>query len=136
MPFFKPKLSEYEREQAAYAAARERLDDAIKPAIREATKAGRGADGGASMEWSVAGGVLALMLACAAAAADRISPLDTTCELHAMDKNGKPLTGAAKTSFIKACKQDMCEPKAIGKDGRPLAGAAKASFMKNCEEGR
>lgn len=40
MPFFKPKLSEYEREQAAYAAARQRLDDAIKPAIREATKAG------------------------------------------------------------------------------------------------
>lgn len=26
-----------------------------------------------------------------------------------------------------------CEAKAVGKDGKPLAGAAKASFMKKCE---
>ena len=26
-----------------------------------------------------------------------------------------------------------CEAKAVGKDGKPLAGAAKTSFMKKCE---
>ena len=26
-----------------------------------------------------------------------------------------------------------CSAKAIGKDGKPLAGAAKTSFMKKCE---
>ena len=29
--------------------------------------------------------------------------------------------------------QETCESKAVGKDGKPLAGAAKASFMKKCE---
>ena len=29
--------------------------------------------------------------------------------------------------------EDTCESKAVGKDGKPLAGAAKASFMKKCE---
>jgi opacity protein-like surface antigen len=28
--------------------------------------------------------------------------------------------------------QDSCESKAVGKDGKPLAGAAKTSFMKKC----
>ncbi len=28
---------------------------------------------------------------------------------------------------------DACEPKAIDKNGKPLAGAAKASFLKKCE---
>ena len=28
-----------------------------------------------------------------------------------------------------------CETKAMGKDGKPLAGAAKTSFMKKCETG-
>lgn len=27
-----------------------------------------------------------------------------------------------------------CEKKAVSKDGKPLAGAAKASFMKKCEK--
>src|SRR5690348_13329830 len=27
-----------------------------------------------------------------------------------------------------------CEAKAVGKNGKPLAGAAKASFMKKCEK--
>lgn len=26
-----------------------------------------------------------------------------------------------------------CEGRAVGKDGKPLAGAAKASFLKKCE---
>jgi len=56
-----------------------------------------------------------------------------TCETKAVDKNGKALVGAAKTSFITKCKTDTCAAKAIGSDGKKLAGAAKATFMKKCE---
>jgi len=59
-----------------------------------------------------------------------------SCEAKAIDKNGKPLAGAAKTSFMKKCEADAkpaCEAKAIDKNGKPLAGAAKTSFMKKCE---
>lgn len=66
---------------------------------------------------------------------------DAACEGKAIDKNGKPLVGAAKASFMKKCHAnahhgDMmaaCQNKAVGKDGKPLAGAAKNSFMKKCE---
>ncbi len=58
-----------------------------------------------------------------------------TCESKAVGKDGKPLAGAAKTSFLKKCKEDACTPKAVGSDGKPLAGAAKSSFMKKCEQG-
>ena len=51
------------------------------------------------------------------------------------DKDGKPLAGAAKTSFLKKCKADACEPKAVDKDGKKLAGAARNSFLKKCEAG-
>ena len=37
-----------------------------------------------------------------------------TCESKAIGKDGKPLAGAAKTSFLKKCKKDECEPKAVG----------------------
>jgi hypothetical protein len=53
------------------------------------------------------------------------------CATKAVSKDGKPLAGAAKTSFIKRC----CEDAAVSKDGKPLAGAAKASFVKKCESG-
>jgi hypothetical protein len=36
---------------------------------------------------------------------------------------------------MKKCMVDSCETKAVGKDGKPLAGAAKTSFMKKCEAG-
>ena len=62
------------------------------------------------------------------------SALAQSCESKAVSKDGKPLSGAAKTSFVKKCKQDACEPKAIGKDGKPLSGAAKNSFMAKCEK--
>jgi len=62
------------------------------------------------------------------------SALAQSCESKAVSKDGKPLAGAAKTSFIKKCKQDACEPKAVSKDGKPLAGAAKKSFMTKCEQ--
>ncbi|OAF18432.1 hypothetical protein [Bradyrhizobium neotropicale] len=58
---------------------------------------------------------------------------EDTCESKAVGKDGKPLAGAAKTSFLKKCKADACAPKAVGSDGKPLAGAAKNSFMKKCE---
>ena len=58
-----------------------------------------------------------------------------TCEVKAVGKDGKALSGAAKTSFMKKCKADTCETKAVGSDGKKLSGAAKTSFMKKCEEG-
>jgi hypothetical protein len=57
------------------------------------------------------------------------------CEAQAVGKDGKPLAGAAKTSFIKKCKADACGAKAVGSDGKKLVGAAKASFMKKCQGG-
>jgi hypothetical protein len=58
-----------------------------------------------------------------------------SCESKAMGKDGKPLAGAAKTSFMKKCTADSCTTKAVSSDGKPLAGAAKNSFMKKCEAG-
>jgi hypothetical protein len=58
-----------------------------------------------------------------------------TCETKAVGKDGKPLAGAAKTSFMKKCMAEDCATKAVGSDGKPLAGAAKTSFMKKCEKG-
>ena len=42
--------------------------------------------------------------------------------------------GGKKTSFLKKCKGDACAGKAVGKDGKPLPGAAKNSFMTKCEK--
>jgi hypothetical protein len=63
-----------------------------------------------------------------------------SCDAQAVDKNGKALAGAAKTSFMKKCEKDSkaaaapaCETKAVDKNGKALAGAAKTSFMKKCE---
>ena len=58
-----------------------------------------------------------------------------SCDSKAMGKDGKPLAGAAKTSFMKKCMADSCAAKAMSADGKPLAGAAKNSFMKKCEAG-
>lgn len=61
------------------------------------------------------------------------------CESKAVDKNGKPLAGAAKGSFMKKCeaeaKKASCEAKAVDKNGKALVGAAKASSMKKCQAG-
>jgi hypothetical protein len=62
------------------------------------------------------------------------SAMAQSCESKAMSKDGKPLAGAAKTSFVKKCKEDACAGKAMSKDGKPLAGAAKTSFMTKCEK--
>jgi hypothetical protein len=58
----------------------------------------------------------------------------TACETKAVGKDGKPLAGAAKTSFLKKCKADACAAKALDKNGKPLSGAAKNSFMTKCEK--
>jgi hypothetical protein len=58
-----------------------------------------------------------------------------SCETKAMGKDGKPLAGAAKNSFMKKCMHDSCATKAVSAEGKPLAGAAKNSFMKKCEAG-
>ena len=81
----------------------------------------------------------ALIAACALFAGQAFAA-DSGCEAKAVDKNGKALAGAAKTSFVKKCEKAAgdasaaaaCEPKAVDKNGKPLAGAAKASFMKKC----
>jgi hypothetical protein len=57
------------------------------------------------------------------------------CESKAVGKDGKPLAGAAKTSFMKKCMADQCATKAVSSDGKPLSGAAKTSFLKKCEKG-
>ena len=54
-----------------------------------------------------------------------------SCATKAVSKDGKPLAGAAKTSFLKKC----CEDSAMGKDGKPLSGAAKTSYVTKCEKG-
>lgn len=66
---------------------------------------------------------------------------DASCEAKAVSKAGKPLTGAAKTAFIKKCEKgasakpaSSCESKALSKSGKPLAGAAKKAFIKKCEK--
>ena len=67
---------------------------------------------------------------------------DAACEAKAVDKNGKALAGAAKTSFMKKCQSDAggaaggsaCEVKALDKNGKALAGAAKTSSIKKCEK--
>jgi len=58
-----------------------------------------------------------------------------TCESRAVGKDGKPLAGAAKTSFMQKCKRDTCAAQAVASDGKKLSGAAKSSFMKKCEAG-
>jgi opacity protein-like surface antigen len=60
------------------------------------------------------------------------------CDAKAIDKNGKALAGAAKSSFMKKCEKEeggaACAAKAVDKNGKPLAGAAKNSFVKKCEK--
>ena len=54
-----------------------------------------------------------------------------SCAVKAVGKDGRPLAGAAKTSFLKKC----CEDSALSKDGKPLSGAAKTSYVSKCEKG-
>jgi hypothetical protein len=40
------------------------------------------------------------------------------CESKAIGKSGKPLVGAARTSFTHRCLRDTCAAKAVGSDGK------------------
>jgi hypothetical protein len=60
--------------------------------------------------------------------------MSQSCESRAVSSDGKPLHGAAKTSFVKKCKKDACESKAVSSEGKPLYGAAKNSFMAKCKK--
>ena len=82
---------------------------------------------------------LALLMSVGTAHADA----KADCEAKAIDKNGKPLAGAAKDAKVKKCVADAgaaapassdCEAKAVDKNGKKLAGAAKTAFMKKCEK--
>ena len=66
------------------------------------------------------------------------------CAANAVGQDDKPLTGAARESFMNKCEAEnryprpadptpaACEAKAISKDGKPLTGAAKDAFVKKC----
>ena len=41
-----------------------------------------------------------------------------TCASKAVGRSGKPLVGAARTSFIHKCQRDACAAKAIGSNGK------------------
>jgi hypothetical protein len=75
---------------------------------------------------------LSSLLAAGAAVAQTPAAQPAThasCDTAAVSKDGKPLSGAAKTSSIKSC----CTTGALSSDGKPLSGAAKTSFIKKCE---
>jgi hypothetical protein len=75
-----------------------------------------------------------ILLAALIAAFAAGTAMAQSCDSQAMSKDGKPLHGAAKTSFVNKCKRDACEGKAISKDGKPLHGAAKNSVMAKCKK--
>jgi hypothetical protein len=72
--------------------------------------------------------VLAVLMTCFVAG----TAAAQSCDSQAMSAGGKPLSGAAKMSFVKKCKRDTCTTKAVSSEGKPLYGAAKKSFMTKC----
>jgi hypothetical protein len=78
-----------------------------------------------------------VVIALAASLASLGAASADTCMTKSIDKNGKPLVGAAKTSFMDKCAKDAktaCEAKAVDKNGKPLVGAAKTSSVKKCTD--
>ena len=52
-----------------------------------------------------------------------------SCAARAKSEDGKPLVGAARTSFMKKC----CEDSALDEDGKPLQRDAKAIYLEKCQ---
>jgi hypothetical protein len=77
--------------------------------------------------------LVALVVVFALGSAIGTAVAEDTCKSKAIGKDGRPLAGAALTSFMTKCTKDTCESDAIDKNGKPLAGAAKTSFMKKCQ---
>ena len=61
-----------------------------------------------------------------------VAAAEDSCRSKAIGKDGRPLAGAALSSFLTRCARDACEPKAIDKNGKALSGAAKDSFVQRC----
>lgn len=59
----------------------------------------------------------------------------SACEAKAVGKDGKPLTGAAKTASVSKCMKDYCAANAVDKNGKQLSGTAKDAFLKKCQGG-
>jgi len=70
--------------------------------------------------------VLATLLLGGSAMADE-------CNDKAIDKNGKPMVGAALTAHLKKCRREACDKTAISETGKRLSGAAYNAHMKKCE---
>ncbi len=82
----------------------------------------------------------ALIAACTLFAGQAFAA-NADCAAKAVDKNGKALAGAAKTSFMKKCEKDGAAPAAAAAASpaceksaadKKLAGAAKKSHIKKC----
>ena len=58
------------------------------------------------------------------------------CEAKAVSKNGRALSGAARTASVKKCMRSYCEAHAVGSTGKKLSGAARTSFLKKCESAK
>jgi hypothetical protein len=78
-------------------------------------------DGGKTMKTLM---IAALMSAFAIASA-------SAEECKPVDKDGKALAGAAKTSHMKAC----CEKNAVDKNGKAMQGVVKTQFIDKCIKG-
>jgi hypothetical protein len=76
--------------------------------------------------------LLAAFVATFASGAAFAQERQESCETKAVGKDGKPLAGAAKTSFMRKCMADSCANKAVSAEGKPLSGAAKTSFIRRC----
>jgi len=59
-----------------------------------------------------------------------------TCESKAVSKDGRPLAGAAKASFLKKCKRDTCQPNAVDKNGKRLSAPLRRASCKSAKERR
>ena len=70
--------------------------------------------------------LIALMTSCLIGTA-----MAQSCESRAVSAEGKPLHGAAKTSFIRKCKQDACGSKAVSADGKLFMARLKIALWRN-----
>lgn len=60
------------------------------------------------------------------------------CEARAVDKDGKPLSGAAKDAFVKKCleykgKVDNCDAVAVNNADNQLYGISSATSIEKCK---
>ena len=59
---------------------------------------------------------------------------EDSCRTKAIGKDGKPLAGAALSSFMTKCARDACEPKAVDKIWQGAFWSGENSFMKKCQK--